>query len=214
MEQGKVAAGAGVGREKRELAGSARFSLTLARGGRTVFTRVIETCSAPTPGSPGRGAGTPGGGEVLFGELRGSPRSTLRGAGDGFGACTGVGQARGRKSPPRAGTSRGEGTPGGGAKPKGGSSPTAPSGGRGQRTSAEGNARKAGEDLHGSGRRVRLSQRHAGWVGREVRPVPRKGNPSKGKSQERYRLKHGGRFRGEQGVKRVQTLKTQRNRAG
>jgi hypothetical protein len=53
-----------------------------------------------------------------------------------------------------------------------------------------------------------------GLGGPRGRPVPRKGNPSKGKSQERYRLKHGGRFRGEQGVKRVETLKTQRNRAG
>jgi hypothetical protein len=70
--------------------------------------------------------------------------------------------------PPRAGPSRREGTPGGDGKPKGGSSPTAPSGGRGQRTSAEGKARKAGEDLHDSGRRVRSSQRQAGWVGREA----------------------------------------------
>jgi hypothetical protein len=43
----------------------------------------VETCSAPTPGSPGRGAETPGGGEVLFGESRGLPRSTLREAGSG-----------------------------------------------------------------------------------------------------------------------------------
>jgi hypothetical protein len=99
-----------------------------------------------------------------------------------------------------AGASRREGTPGGESKPKGGTSPTAPSGGRGQRTSAEGKARKAGEDLHGSGRRVRLNQRQAGWVGREARPVPRKGNPSKGKSQERCRLKHGGEVSG--GTKR------------
>ena len=44
-----------------------------------------------------------------------------------------------------------------GTKPKGGSSPTAPSGGRGQRTSAEMKARKAGEDLRGSGQQVRSS---------------------------------------------------------
>jgi hypothetical protein len=134
-----------------------------------------RTCSAPTPGSPGQGAETPGGGEALFGELRGSPRLTLRGAGPGFGACIEAAQACGRKSPLRAETSRREGTPGGEAKPKGGSSPTAPSGGRGQRTFAEGNARKAGEDLHGSGRQVRLSQRHAGWVGREADPCRERG---------------------------------------
>ena len=49
-----------------------------------------------------------------------------------------------------------------------------------------------------------MSQRQAGWVGREARPEPWKGNPSEGESQERYRREtKPERFREEKRVKRV-----------
>jgi hypothetical protein len=137
----------------------------------------LETCSAPTPGSPGRGARTPGGGEALFGELLGSARSRLRGDGTvGFGRSN---QARGRKDPLSGAVAQG-GYPWRGLKPKGGTSRLA----FGRNGHGLPRRRKPGRRArtpHGSGQRVRSSQRQAGKAGRETCSMPWKGNPSKGR---------------------------------
>jgi hypothetical protein len=103
--------------------------------------------------------------------------------------------------------SRGEGDPWRGRNPKGGTGRTPALASERQRTSAEGKARKTSEARLNRAQPVRLSQRQAGWSGRKARTVPRKGKPSKGESQERYRSETGPkRLREEQRVREVGNL--------
>jgi hypothetical protein len=101
----------------------------------------------------------------------------------------------------------GGGMPLEGTKAQGRNGPTPALASERQRTSAEGKARKTSEVLSAQARQARLSQRQAGWSGRKARIVPRKGKPSKGESQERYRSEtRSKRLREEQSVKEVRNL--------
>ena len=103
--------------------------------------------------------------------------------------------------------SRREANPWRGRKPKGGTGRYPALASERQRTFAEGKARKTSEARLNRAQPVRLSQRQAGWSGRKARIVPRKGKPSKGESQERYRSEtRPKRLREEEGVKEVRNL--------